>query len=292
MQFFRNYKDEHSLSEFYYPEDLETFDVETETGITESQEAIDNFINQQKSPNTNKKTATEMNTLLRYMEANGMKNEKIESFPASELDHLLSKFFLNAPKKNGEQYEPARVSSFQRSIQQYLSEKKYPFNILKDNEFEKSRKVLEAKQKSLVHEHGKGNKSQAAQAINEDEEDALFEAGEFGDSNPVAFQRTVRWFLSLHFGFRARDESRKLHWGDIQLQQQNDCQEVLAWLAEQGTKTRHGQERGHQRAFQPKIYATITARCPVSFYKKFRRHRPVEMNAPESLFYLAVRHNR
>ena len=27
--------DEHSPSEFYYPEDLETFDVETETGITE-----------------------------------------------------------------------------------------------------------------------------------------------------------------------------------------------------------------------------------------------------------------
>ena len=34
--------DEHSPREFYYPEDLEctTFDVETETGITESQEAI------------------------------------------------------------------------------------------------------------------------------------------------------------------------------------------------------------------------------------------------------------
>ena len=72
-----------------------------------------------------------------------------------------------------------------------LSEKKYPFNILKDNEFEKSRKVLEAKRKSLVHEHGKGNKLQVAQAIDEDEEDALFEAGEFGDSNPVALQRTV-----------------------------------------------------------------------------------------------------
>ena len=184
-------EDEHSPSEFYYPEDLETFDVETETGITESQEAIDDFINQQKSANTNKKTATDMNTLLRYIEANGMKNEKIESLPASELDHLLSKFFLNARKKNGEEYEPATVSSFQRSIQRYLSEKKYPFNILKDNEFEKSRKVLAAKRKSLVHEHGKGNKPQAAQAIDEDEEDALFEAGEFGDSNPVALQRTV-----------------------------------------------------------------------------------------------------
>ena len=167
-------EDEHSPSEFYYPEDLETFDAETETGITESQEAIDDFINQQKSANTNKKTATDMNTFLRHKEANSMKNEKIESLPAHELDHLLSKVFLNARKKNGEEYEPATVSSFQRSIQRYLSEKKYPFNILKDNEFEKSRKVLAAKRKSLVHDHGKGNKLQAAQAIDEDEEDVLF----------------------------------------------------------------------------------------------------------------------
>ena len=57
--------DEHSPCQFYYPEDLETFDVETETGITESQEAIDDFINQQKSANKNKKTATDMNTILR-----------------------------------------------------------------------------------------------------------------------------------------------------------------------------------------------------------------------------------
>ena len=38
------------------------------------------------------------------------------------------------------------------------------------------------------HEHGKGNKTQAAQAIDEDEEDVLF-------FNPVALQRTVWWFL-------------------------------------------------------------------------------------------------
>ena len=61
-------------------------------GIAESQEAKDNFINQQRSANTNKKTATDMNTFFRYIEANGMKNEKIESLPASELDHFLSKF--------------------------------------------------------------------------------------------------------------------------------------------------------------------------------------------------------
>ena len=52
---------------------METFDAESETGITEK-EGIDDFINQQESANTNKRTVTEtdMNTLLRCMEANGM----------------------------------------------------------------------------------------------------------------------------------------------------------------------------------------------------------------------------
>ena len=48
---------------------------------------------------------------------NGMKDEKIERLPASELERLLSKFFLNTRKKSGEEYEPATVSSFQPSIQ-------------------------------------------------------------------------------------------------------------------------------------------------------------------------------
>ena len=109
--------------------------------------------------------STDMNALLRFIEANGLNSQTIESLSASELDHLLSMFFfMNVRRKNGE-YEPATFSSFQRNIQQYLSEKKYPFNILKDNEFEKLRRVLAAKHKSLVHEHDRRNKLQAAQAM-------------------------------------------------------------------------------------------------------------------------------
>ena len=44
--------------EKHSPSYLEIFDAETETGIAESQEAKDDFINQQKSVNINKKTAT------------------------------------------------------------------------------------------------------------------------------------------------------------------------------------------------------------------------------------------
>ena len=56
-------EDEHSPSKFIIIS--WNFWHKNETGIAESQEAKDDFINQQKSANTNKKTATDMNTLLR-----------------------------------------------------------------------------------------------------------------------------------------------------------------------------------------------------------------------------------
>jgi len=51
-----------------------------------------------------------------------MTNDKTESQPASELDHLLSKFFKNTRRKNGEENELATISRFQRSIKRYLTE--------------------------------------------------------------------------------------------------------------------------------------------------------------------------
>ena len=84
-------------------------------------------------------------------------------------------------------------------------------------EFEKSRQVLAAKRKNFVKQ-GKGCKPQATRALTDDEENTLFVTGQFGDSSPSALQRTMWWFLSMHFGFRARDESRKLCWGDVELQ--------------------------------------------------------------------------
>ena len=68
MTFYRAYnkneEDEFSRSEFYYPEDVETSNAETESGFGENQNAIDDFILKQKSANTNKKMATDLNTLL------------------------------------------------------------------------------------------------------------------------------------------------------------------------------------------------------------------------------------
>ena len=77
-----------------------------------------------------------------------MKNEKTKSLPASEFNHLSRIFFERMVQ---EKWRRVRTSnSFQFSVQ-YTA---IVFNILKNNEFEKSRKVLAAKRKSAVQEHG------------------------------------------------------------------------------------------------------------------------------------------
>ena len=163
-------------------------------------------------------------------------------------------------------------------------------NVLKDQEFSKSRQVLLAKKKQLVEESAKGNRPRAARELFEEEEDLLFTSGEFGDGSPEALQRTVWWLLSMQFGFRARDESRKLKWGDINLITDGTTgNEFLVWIGERGSKTCHGDG---SRGFNPTAQATNNERYPVEYYKSFKSHRPEEMLKPDSPFFLAVNHRR
>ena len=68
-------EDEHSPSEFYYSEDLQTFDVETETGMHHRKPGGHRrFYQPTEKCKHNKKTATDMNTLLRYIEAKWYEN--------------------------------------------------------------------------------------------------------------------------------------------------------------------------------------------------------------------------
>ena len=121
-----------------------------------------------------------------------------------------------APSTN----QACTLSGFQRSFQRHLHAGKGSLiNILNDNadnEFFKSREVLTAKQKNLVRQ-GKGNRPNAKREPTEAEEDVLFEDGQFGVQDPKSLQRALWWFLSLHFGWRAQDESRKPCWGDVGL---------------------------------------------------------------------------
>ncbi|CAH3187324.1 unnamed protein product, partial [Porites evermanni] len=110
---------------------------------------IEKFLQEQKSKNTQYKTKSDLNAWKKFCES--LKESRaIENIPANELDLLF--------------------------LQRYLHEKGSLINILKDNEFSKSREVLAAKRKNLVRQ-GKGNCPNATRELTEAEEDALFENG-------------------------------------------------------------------------------------------------------------------
>ena len=103
---------------------------------------------------------------------------------------------------------------------------------------------------------GKRNCPNATRELTEAEEGVLFENGLFGVQDPKSLQRALWWFLSIHFGWRARDESRKLCWGDVGLASDPETDsEYFVWKSERGSKTGTGQDGGHQRAFEPKAHA-------------------------------------
>ena len=64
-----------------------------------------NFLQEQKSKNTQYKTKSDLNAWKKICES--LKESRaIENIPANEFDLLLSKFFISVRKQNGTEYEP------------------------------------------------------------------------------------------------------------------------------------------------------------------------------------------
>ncbi|KAK3741673.1 hypothetical protein QZH41_002031 [Actinostola sp. cb2023] len=137
------------------------------------------FVTEQQSKNTREKTKYDLTVWQRFCLTKNEQRE-LENIPGDELNLLLCSFFKTVAKKNGDQYEPGTLTSFQRSIQRYLNTQGSKANILKGDEFKLSREVLASKRKELVVKYGKGNRPQASRQVLDEEEDKLFATGELG----------------------------------------------------------------------------------------------------------------
>ena len=138
----------------------------------------------------------DINVVTRYFRSINETRE-LESIPAQELNVILARFFVHIRKKDGGVYEPSTLTAFQQSIQQYLNDKGSRVNILKDQQFAKSRETLAARKRELVNEHAKGNRPQATRELTEAEENLLFEQGLFGDHMNLKFFKELSGGLLL-----------------------------------------------------------------------------------------------
>lgn len=158
---------------------------------------------------------------------------------------------------------------------------------MKDEAFETSREVLQAKRKALKGD-GKGNRPNKADYLDDDMINELWECKELGEHTPKSLQNTLFFYFTSGFGFRGCNENKQLKWGDISLKESNEGIEYLEFQ-ERLTKTRNGEEGSTVRYFHPKIFATDSDRCPIRMYKAFREKRPIQMCEPDSPFYLSAK---
>ena len=152
---------DHSESEFYYPDAVKKFsDKENiDSQQKENQEkaqfmmaSVQKYILTQRPENMVKKTEYDLHIWKRFFLEVG-EARKIEEILADKLNILICQFLMEIKKKDGGSYGPAMLQSFQRSLQRYLNNKNSKLNILKDQEFFKSKEVLLSKKKLMLQKN-------------------------------------------------------------------------------------------------------------------------------------------
>ena len=144
------------------------------------------------------------------------KKRKVVEIPPEELDRLLCNFHIIVKTKDNSKWEPDAMSSFSWSIQRFPDQNNARVNIRKNDEFKISREVLKCKHWEL-RKQGKGNILNATVAMTNEDVEIIFEEYQFGVHEPEVLARTMWLLLTLHFGHRARHESRQMKFSGIAL---------------------------------------------------------------------------
>ena len=89
---------------------------------------------------------------------------------------------------------------------------------------------------------------------------------------------------------RPGKKQRDLCWGDLQLKTDSEGNRFVEFSKESQTKTRTGKNPRNLREKKPQMYENKSNpdRCPINTYLAYKNHRPADMVANASPFYLAV----
>ena len=181
----------------------------TDEGITVLEDAVENV-------NTRKSTISWVRVFETWCNVNDLDKKNPEMVLPEQLDKILERFFACVCKQDGTDYEPGSLKVMQAALERHLKEKGYSFSIIKDREFFNSRKVLEGKAHKLRNE-GKGKLPNKSRSLIREEEEALWESGQLGDSSQRSLVNTMWWLLSQHLGLRGCQEHYTMNVEDFTL---------------------------------------------------------------------------
>ena len=248
-------------------------------------EELEKSIDDQKSVNTCRSTKFAQRTWQAWLERSEFEKKPIETFTKQELTQMLAHFYWEIRTAKGEDFEPSSLKTIQRSLDRYLQEKGSTFSIIRDEDFSKANKALDAKVKSLK-KSGKRNKPNAAQPLSAEMIEEMWLKNVLGKHDGEALPNVNFLNISQHFGFRGRQEHHQLKFGDFKIVC-TGAGKYVEWSLERMRKV-----AANERKFNPKMWATgHEERCPVMLFEEYVAQRPSAMCLSVSPFWLAINYN-
>ncbi|XP_009688737.1 uncharacterized protein KIAA1958-like isoform X2 [Struthio camelus] len=201
--------------------------------------------------------------------------------PPEDLDNYLALFYSNAKKQNGTEFSASSLYFFQSSIDRYLKDHKYEYNMVRGLEFRASQEALKQKCQQLTQKERERDWNILENLTDKDVE-SLRKKGILSHMHPEGFLHLMLINLIRGFGANTHNQSRNLYWGQLVLKKDEEGLEYLEWKDELNAEVNAGESTA-------RVFAKPDNpdNCPIRDYKEYAKRRPLDMLHDHDPLYLS-----
>ena len=162
-------------------------------------EEFDDLLNRKDSENTQKATKKAVTVFREYLSAKN-RPEDFENFEKDELGNVLSRFYVEARRSDGNHYKTSSLNGVRAGLNRHLKQNYYlgsgTIDIIRDKDFVAANMAFRAAIVELK-KIGKGD-VQHHQAIDENDIAKVYRSGVFDQNSPTGLQLKVWFELMLY----------------------------------------------------------------------------------------------
>ena len=135
----------------------------------------------------------------------------------TQLAMWLTRFVLEARRKDGNVYPPNTLHQLIAGLMRHLRQSGRVIDLFRDAAFTDFRALLDSEMKCLQRA-GVGSVKRQAEIISVDEENSMWELGLLGDGTPQTLLDTMVFYCGLCFALRSGKEHRQLRRSPCQIE--------------------------------------------------------------------------